>query len=99
MRIPVLTTVLWLAPLLLAGAALAQAPALLTPLPATGADIARVKAHCTACHGLDYIGRQPRGRGAAWWASTIDDMVDTHGAEIPEADRKAITAFLARANR
>lgn len=99
MRTPALRTSLWLmVPPILATAAVAQMPAQTTSLPATGADISRVKAQCTACHGLDYVTRQPRGRGAAWWTTTIDDMVDTHGADIAEEDRKAIAAFLTRVN-
>ncbi len=101
-----LQTACWMmAPLALAGAAIAQTPPQatsqaapqITPLPA-GPETNRVKAQCTACHGLDYITKQPRGRGAAWWAKTIDDMVDTHGADIPEGERKAITTYLARVN-
>lgn len=84
-----------LVPLLLAGAAFAQVE--LTPLPA-GAETSRVKARCTACHGIEYVTRQPRGRGAAWWTKTVDDMVDTHGADIPDSERKALTAFLTRVN-
>ena len=105
MRKAVLRSGLWvLVPALLAGAAIGIAPAqgqpvaaAPTPLP-PGAGTDRVKTHCTACHGLDFITRQPRGRGAAWWAKTVDNMVDTHGAELPDEDRKAITLFLTRVN-
>lgn len=84
-------------PLLLAGAAIGQTPSRPTVLP-PGPDAQRVSARCTACHGLDYITRQPHGRGTAWWTKTVDDMVDTHGADIPDDEKKAITLFLARVN-
>lgn len=83
-----------LAPLAIAAApiALAEAPPALPPGPETN----RVIERCTACHGLDYLTKQPAGRGAQWWSRTIDDMVDTHGADIPDADRKAIADYLTR---
>ena len=105
-RKPAPKTRLWmLAPLMLAAAAITAAQAQgvsqntpsNTPLP-PGPETSRVKARCTACHGLDHITRQPRGRGAAWWAKTIDDMVDTHGADISDEDRKAIASYLTRVN-
>ena len=90
-----------LAPLFLAGAALLAAPAhpqaAPTPLP-PGPETDRVKNQCTACHGLEFITRQPRGRGAAWWTQTIDNMADTHGADIADDDRKAIARYLTRVN-
>lgn len=98
MRTWALRHVLWaLAPLVLAGAAVATAQAQGMPLP-PGPETDRVAAHCTGCHGLDFITRQPPGRGGAWWTKIIDDMVDTHGADIPDADRKAIARYLARVN-
>jgi cytochrome c5 len=89
-----------LAPLLLAAAmvaAPARPQAALTPLP-PGPETDRVKSRCTACHGLEFITRQPRGRGAAWWTKTIDDMADTHGADLSDEDRKAIARYLTRVN-
>jgi cytochrome c5 len=86
-----------LAPLALAGAVLVQAP---TPAPAAGLppgpEAALVQAKCTACHGLELVTGQPPGRGAAWWRKTVQDMVDTHGAELTDAEQATISAFLAR---
>jgi sulfite dehydrogenase (cytochrome) subunit B len=61
-----------------------------------GAGVELAEAHCSACHSLDYVTKQPRGKGQKFWADNVAKMVDTHGAEIPEEDAKAITAYLGR---
>ncbi len=61
-----------------------------------GAGVELVEAHCSACHSLDYLTTQPRGKGEAFWAGNVEKMIDTHGAEIPEGDAKAIIAYLGR---
>lgn len=61
-----------------------------------GAGVELVEAHCSACHSLDYLTTQPRGKGEAFWAHNVAKMIDTHGAEIPEADAKVIVAYLGR---
>lgn len=61
-----------------------------------GAGVELVEAHCAACHSLDYVTTQPRGKGAKFWADNVEKMIDTHGAEIPAEDAKAITAYLGR---
>ncbi len=70
----------------------AQAPVQLPP----GEGLKLVQAHCTACHGLDFITKQPRGRGEAFWTANVARMIDTHGADIPPGDAKAIAAYLGR---
>ena len=76
----------------LSGAAYSQTPA---PLP-PGPGLVLVNSHCTTCHGLDFITKQPRGKGSAFWAASVSKMIDTHGAEIPPEDAKAIIAYLGR---
>jgi cytochrome c5 len=61
-----------------------------------GAGVELVEAHCSACHSLDYITTQPRGKGEEFWAHNVAKMIDTHGAEIPEDDAKVIVAYLGR---
>ncbi len=92
----------WIVASLMAGMATAlaaQAYRLPQEKPVTlprGAGVELVEAHCSACHSLDYVTTQPRGKGEAFWAHNVSKMVDTHGAEIPEADQKVIVAYLAR---
>ena len=62
-------------------------------LPAgAGRDLAQ--AHCAACHSLDYLTTQPPGMGRAFWADEVTKMVDRYGADISEADRRTIAAYL-----
>jgi cytochrome c5 len=61
-----------------------------------GSGVELVEAHCGACHSLDYITTQPRGKGETFWADNVAKMIDTHGAEIAEGDAKAIVAYLGK---
>lgn len=61
-----------------------------------GPAVELVEAHCSACHSLDYLTTQPRGKGQKFWADNVEKMIDTHGADIPEDDAKAIVAYLGR---
>jgi cytochrome c5 len=61
-----------------------------------GAGVELVEAHCSACHSLDFVTTQPRGKGTKFWADNVGKMIDTHGAEIPEDDAKQIIAYLGR---
>lgn len=61
-----------------------------------GEGVELVEAHCSACHSLDFVTTQPRGKGETFWADNVAKMIDTHGAEIPPEDAKAITAYLGR---
>lgn len=73
-------------------AARSQTTVTLPPEPG----LALVNRHCTTCHGLDFITKQTRGKGSAFWAASVSKMIDTHGAEIPPEDAKAIVAYLGR---
>jgi cytochrome c5 len=92
----------WVAAILLgamAAALAAQAYTLPEEKPITlprGAGVELVEAHCSACHSLDYLTTQPRGKGEAFWAHNVAKMIDTHGAEIPEDDAKVIVDYLGR---
>jgi mono/diheme cytochrome c family protein len=83
----------------LASVVAAQAYRLPEETPVTlprGAGVELVEAHCSACHSLDYLTTQPRGKGQTFWADNVAKMIDTHGAEIPEDDAKVIVAYLGR---
>lgn len=83
----------------LASVVAAQAFTLPAEKPITlpkGPGVELVEAHCSACHSLDYLTTQPRGKGEAFWAHNVEKMIDTHGAEIPEGDAKVIVAYLGR---
>ena len=52
--------------------------------------------HCTACHSLEYIVTQPRGKGAQFWKDEVTKMVNVYKAPVEPADAEAVTAVLAR---
>lgn len=49
---------------------------------------------CSACHSLDYITTQPRGKGAQYWKDSVAKMVTVYGAPIDPADADRIAAYL-----
>ena len=51
---------------------------------------------CTACHSVDYIAMQPRGKGKEFWTSEVMKMVNVYGATVEESARPAIIDYLAR---
>lgn len=55
-----------------------------------------IVANCSACHSLDYITTQPRGKGPQFWRDTVAKMVTTYKAPIEPAEAEAIAAQLAR---
>lgn len=61
--------------------------------PAPGAEL--VRAHCAACHSLDYISTQPPERGQAFWQAAVTKMIRTYGAPVPEQAGAEIAAYLA----
>ncbi|AUW60195.1 cytochrome C [Sphingobium sp. SCG-1] len=64
-------------------------------LPAgEGSDLAAT--NCAACHSLDYIRSQPRGKGAQFWADEVHKMIAVYGAPIEPADEKIIAAYLVK---
>lgn len=67
-----------------------------TPPALAGQDAEVVRLNCSACHSLDYIATQPRGKGAAFWRAEVDKMVHAYGAPVTPEDADAVTAALAR---
>lgn len=64
-------------------------------LPAgEGSDLAA--ANCAACHSLDYIRSQPRGKGAQFWTDEVHKMIAVYGAPIEPTNEKTIAIYLAK---
>ena len=87
--------------LILIGASAAKPVAYTLPpekeitLPAgEGAEL--TQAQCGACHSLDYVQTQPRGKGAQFWKDAVEKMVKIYGAPIEPKDADAISAYLAK---
>ena len=51
---------------------------------------------CGACHSVDYIAMQPRGKGKEFWSGEVMKMVNVYGATVDESARPAIIDYLAR---
>jgi mono/diheme cytochrome c family protein len=51
---------------------------------------------CAACHSVDYIAMQPRGKGKDFWSAEVTKMVNVYGATVEESARPAIIEYLAR---
>ena len=62
-----------------------------------GQDAEITAATCAACHSLDYLVNQPRGKGAQFWKDEVAKMVGTYGAPVEQADADKITSYLGRA--
>lgn len=60
--------------------------------PGSGAEL--TAATCAACHSLDYVTTQPRGKGAQFWKDSVAKMVNVYGAPIGKEDAEAISAYL-----
>lgn len=94
--------VLALAGLLAAGGASAQVvgitlPREATPAELSGQDNAVVVANCSACHSLDYITTQPRGKGEQFWRDSVTKMITVYGAPIsPEAAQQVGTVLASK---
>jgi len=65
----------------------------LTLPPGEGAAVAA--SNCAACHSLDYIRTQPRGKDAQFWKDTVHKMVAVYRAPIEAADAEIIAKYLA----
>ena len=52
-------------------------------------------ATCAACHSLDYITTQPRGKPAQFWKDSVAKMVNVYGAPIAPEDASQIADYLA----
>jgi cytochrome c5 len=62
--------------------------------PGAGMEIAQ--RDCRGCHSTDYIVMQPRG-DAKQWSGVVTKMMKVYGANISEADAKAIVEYLSSA--
>jgi|SRR5690606_10513155 len=85
---------------LLGAAALAQPMAIELPFGETPAELADpgaqvVVGQCSACHSLDYITTQPRGKGAAFWRDSVTKMINVYQAPIAPEDAEAVAKVLA----
>ncbi|MCE5193865.1 MAG: cytochrome c [Nitrospiraceae bacterium] len=55
-----------------------------------------VKHHCSVCHSLDYITMQPNP-SRIQWENTVNKMIKTFGADIPDKDVPTIINYLVTA--
>lgn len=74
-------------------AALAAAAAATPVSEADAATGTFVLQHCGTCHGIDTLSHNPQD--AAGWSRTVDTMVQM-GAGVPQQNRAAVIAYLAR---
>jgi sulfite dehydrogenase (cytochrome) subunit B len=86
---------------LLAAAAFAQPAAIELPLGDTPPELADAASEvvvnkCSACHSLDYITTQPRGKGEQFWRDAVAKMINVYKAPISPEDADAVGAELAR---
>jgi hypothetical protein len=56
--------------------------------------LAKVEAHCSACHSLDYVQMNSRFLSAAGWEAEVAKMINAFGAQIDQADAKIIADYL-----
>ncbi|MES2698556.1 MAG: cytochrome C [Pseudomonadota bacterium] len=91
-----------LAGLLAAGGAAAQSAGITLPSGAvppelSGQDNAVVVANCSACHSLDYIVTQPRGKGEQFWRDSVTKMITVYGAPLsPETAQQVVTVLASK---
>lgn len=64
-------------------------------LPA-GPDVELAEAHCAACHSLDYVRTQPRGKGPMFWRDAVTKMIKVYGAPLTPEEADKVSAYLAR---
>lgn len=86
---------------LLAAAAFARSSAIELPIGDTPPELADpasevVVNNCSACHSLDYITTQPRGKGEQFWRDAVAKMVNVYKAPIAPEDADAVGTELAR---
>ena len=85
----------------LAAAAFAQPVSIDLPIGDTPPELADpasevVVNNCSACHSLDYITTQPRGKGEQFWRDSVAKMVNVYKAPLAPEDADAVAAELAR---
>jgi len=86
---------------LLGAGALAQPAGIQLPFGETPTDLAEpdariVVSNCSACHSLDYITTQPRGKGEQFWRDSVTKMINVYKAPLSADEADAVTAVLAR---
>jgi mono/diheme cytochrome c family protein len=55
-----------------------------------------VVGNCAACHSLDYITTQPRGKGTQFWRDEVTKMVNVYKAPVTPVDADAVVTVLDR---
>ncbi len=91
-----------LAPVGLLSAAVAAMPVTFTlPEESVPAELADAEGEvvanqCSACHSLEYITTQPRGKGAQFWKDSVAKMITVYKAPIEPADADAVATVLAK---
>jgi sulfite dehydrogenase (cytochrome) subunit B len=60
-----------------------------------GQNVEIAEANCAACHSVDYINMQPRGKGKAFWTAEVNKMIKVFGAPIEQEDAAKIIGYLA----
>jgi mono/diheme cytochrome c family protein len=85
---------------LLGAAALAQPVTIDLPFGEVPAELADpgaqvVVGNCSACHSLDYVTTQPRGKGAAFWRDSVTKMINVYQAPIAPEEAEAVARVLA----
>jgi cytochrome c5 len=53
----------------------------------------KTESHCNICHSVDYITMQPKFPRAQWNA-TVNKMIKTFGAPVPQEDAEKIINYL-----
>jgi mono/diheme cytochrome c family protein len=69
----------------------AEQPAALPPDP----DAQLTAIICSACHSINYVTSQPRGKGAQFWNGSVAKMVKIYGAPIEAEVAARISTYLA----
>lgn len=65
------------------------------PAELAGPDAVVVVRNCSACHSLDYITTQPRGKGEKFWRDSVAKMVNLYKAPVSPEAADAVSAVLA----
>ena len=58
-------------------------------------ELAAVRAHCSACHSVDYIQMNSPFMKKAGWEAEVRKMIKVMGAPIPEDEVARIVGYLA----
>jgi sulfite dehydrogenase (cytochrome) subunit B len=61
-----------------------------------GAEADRVRAHCSACHSVDYIEMNSPFLKRANWEAEVRKMIKVMGAPIPETEVAPLVDYLTK---